>query len=171
MLVNPAAAKPAASESRPCYIRLMQRVLISMFFAVVCVGLASPVDADGVRKLAAEPRRGSNIGGTQSLARLDFFYGDVRAWLLQDGNWHIEGSIQHRGARCGTYELGIQFGIGNPGCANVEWIGGPIYVTKRRQCNSALMIHVGGDQDQGAADAFDQINCAQRLINCSGKCK
>jgi len=149
----------------------MQRVLISLFFAIVWGGLANPVDADGVRKLATEPRRGSNIGGAQSLARLDFYYGDIRAWLLQDGNWHIEGSIQHRGAFCGTYQLGIQFGIGNPGCANVEWIGGPIYVTKRRQCNSALMTHIGGDQDQFAADAFDQISCAQRLINCSGNCK
>lgn len=149
----------------------MQRVLIAVFFAIVCGPLASSVDADGVLKLATEPRRGSDIGGAQSLARLDFYYGDIRAWLLQDGNWHIEGSIQHQGALCGTYQLGIQFGIGSPGCANVEWIDGPIYVTKRRQCNGALMVHTGGDQDQIAADAFDQISCAQRLINCSGNCK
>ena len=142
-----------------------------MFFAIVCAAHASPVDADGVRKLATEPRRGSNIGGAHSLARLDFLYGDIRAWLLQDGNWHIEGSIRHRGVLCSTYQLGIQFGIGNPGCANVEWIGGPAYVTKRRQCNGALLNHVGGDQDQIAADAFDQISCAQRLIYCSGNCK
>jgi len=107
-----------------------------MFFAIVCATQASPVDADGVRKLATEPRRGSNIGGAHSLARLDFYYGDIRAWLLQDGNWHIEGSIRHRGALCGTYQLGIQFG-----------------------------------KDRSAADAFDQISCAQRLINCSGNCK
>ena len=142
-----------------------------MFFAAMCIGLASPVDADGARKLATEARRGSDIGGAQSLARLDFFFGDIRAWLLQDGNWHIEGNIQHRGARCGTYELGIQFGVGSPGCANVEWIGMPTYVTQRRQCNSALMTHKGGDQNAVAADEFDQINCAQRLINCSGKCQ
>jgi hypothetical protein len=149
----------------------MQRVLISLLFAMVWVAIADIAEADDVRKLATEPRRGSNIGGAQSLARLDFYFNNVRAWLLQDGNWHIEGSIQHRGAFCGTYELGIQFGIGSPGCANVEWIGAPIYVTKRRQCNSALMTHSGGDQDQSAADAFDQISCAQRLIKCSGNCK
>ena len=149
----------------------MQRILISMFFAVICIGLATPVYAQDVRKLATEARRGSNIGGAQSLARLDFFFGDIQAWLLQDGNWHIEGNIQHHGVRCGTYELGIQFGIGAPGCANVEWIGRPAYVTHRRQCNSALMTHAGGDQNPTAAYEFDQINCAQRLINCSGKCK
>lgn len=141
-----------------------------MFFAVTCTGLVTPVYADDVRKLATDARRGSNIGGAQSLARLDFLFGDIRAWLLQDGNWHIEGNIQHHGARCGTYSLGIQFGIGNPGCANVEWIGQPAYVTQRRQCNNALMNHTGGDQDSIAADEFERINCAQRLINCSGKC-
>ena len=161
------------SQGKPkaCYIRMMQRLLITLFFATACSVLAAPADADGVRKLATEPRRSSNIGGAQSLARLDFYYGDIRAWLLQDGNWHIEGGVQHRGAFCGTYQLGIQFGIGNPGCANVEWISTPIYVTQRRQCNSALIIHVGGDQSQIAADAFDQISCAQRLIYCTGNCK
>jgi hypothetical protein len=149
----------------------MQRLLISVFFATVWVALANPVDADSVRKLATEPRRGSDIGGAQSLARLDFYYGDVRAWLLQDGNWHIEGNIRHQGALCATYRLGIQFGIGGPGCANVEWIGEPVYVTKRRHCNSAVLMHVGGDRSQSAADAFDNITCAQRLIDCSGNCK
>jgi hypothetical protein len=160
----------ATGNSKACYINRMRRILITLFFAIAWVTLANPAGADGVRKLATEPRRGSDIGGAQSLARLDFYYGDIRAWLLQDGNWHIEGSVQHRGALCGTYQLGIQFGIGNPGCANVEWIGMPIYVTKRRQCNSALIMHVGGDQNHSAADAFDQISCAQRLINCSGRC-
>ena len=170
MLVNPATGRLAATGSKPCYIGMMQRILISMFLAILCTGLLTPVHANDVRKLATEARRGGNIGGAQSLARLDFRFGDIRAWLLQDGNWHIEGKIQHRGALCGTYSLGIQFGIGSPGCANVEWIGRPAYVTQRRQCNSALINHAGGDQNVDAASEFDRINCAQRLINCTGKC-
>ena len=129
------------------------------------------VSADEVRKLATEARRTSDIGGAQPLARLDFFFGDIRAWLLQDGNWHIEGTVQHRGAFCGEYEVGIQFGIGNPGCSNVEWLGTPSYATKRRQCNNALLSHSGSDLDYAAAEAFDRINCAQRLIRCTGNCK
>jgi len=136
--------------------------------AVVWLG---PAAADEVRKLATEPRRTSDIGPPGSPARLDFFFGDIRAWLLQNGDWHIEGNIQHHGALCATYELGIQFGIGNPGCANVNWLGIPAYVTSRTQCNNALLHHSGSDIDPDAAGIFDQINCAQRLIQCTGNCK
>lgn len=141
-----------------------------MVFLIPCMIASEIVQADEVRKLATEARRTSDVGGTQS-ARLDFFFGDIRAWLRQDGNWHIEGNVRHRGALCGMYELGIQFGAGSPGCANVEWLTSPAYVTSRRQCNSALMNHSGGDISPAAADAFDRINCAQRLIRCSGNCK
>lgn len=148
----------------------MQRFISTVFFLVALVLAGSAVGADEVRKLATEARRTSDVGGTQS-ARLDFFYGDVRAWLRQDGNWHIEGDVRHSGALCGVYELGIQFGAGSPGCANVEWLTPPAYATKRRHCNSALLHHAGGDIDVAAAEAFERINCAQRLIRCSGNCK
>ena len=148
----------------------MQRVITSALFLVFCFLSGAPAIADEVRKLATEPRRTSDVGGTGS-ARLDFFFGDVRAWLREDGNWHIEGNIEHRGALCGDYELGIQFGIGSPGCANVEWMGKPAYVTRRRQCNNALLNHSGGDVDPAAAASFNRITCAQRLIRCTGNCK
>ncbi len=149
----------------------MQRILSTVLFLIACIGSPAPVDAGEVRKLATEPRRSNDVGGDRSPARLDFHYGDITAWLLEDGNWHIEGNIQHRGAFCGQYELGIQFGTGSPGCANVEWLGPPVYVTNRRHCNSALLHHAGGDLDYQAAEAFDRINCAQRLIRCSGNCQ
>ncbi len=149
----------------------MQRILSTVFFLVSCIGTGLPVAADEVLKLATEPRRSSDVGGDRSPGRLDFYYGDIRAWLLEDGNWHIEGNVRHRGAFCAQYELGIQFGIGSPGCANVEWLGTPVYVTKRRQCNNASLNHAGGDLDEQAAQAYDRINCAQRLIRCSGNCK
>ncbi|UCD67920.1 MAG: hypothetical protein JSW48_14110 [Betaproteobacteria bacterium] len=149
----------------------MQRTINIVIFLIVWAIGAADAAADEVRKLATEPRRASDVGSELSPARLDFFFGDIRAWLLQDGNWHIEGNIQHRGALCGRYELGIQFGIGSPGCSNVEWMGSPAYVTIRTHCNNALLSHAGSDVDHVAAEAFDRINCAQRLIRCSGTCK
>ncbi len=149
----------------------MHRVITIVFFVIAWAAGTGIVEADEVRKLATEPRRTSDVGGARSPARLDFFFGDIRAWLLQDGNWHIEGNIRHLGALCAKYELGIQFGIGSPGCSNVQWLGSPVYVTRRTHCNNAVLEHSGGDLDYAAADAFDQINCAQRLIRCSGNCK
>ncbi|MGH8678346.1 MAG: hypothetical protein ACREUQ_08365 [Burkholderiales bacterium] len=126
---------------------------------------------DDVRKLSTEPRSSAVTGPANAPARLDFDYGDIRAWLLADGNWHIEGIVRHRGALCDEYQLGIQFGAGSPGCANVEWFGRPSYVTSQVQCNNALLRHSGGDLDPLAAQNFDRISCAQRLIRCLGNCK
>jgi hypothetical protein len=149
----------------------MQRILRTAFFVAACAFASSGSSADEVRKLASEARMTSDLQGTGEPARLDFFFGDISAWLLRDGNWHIEGNVQHKGALCAEYALGIQFGTGRPGCANVEWIGTPVYVAPRRHCNNALLHHSGGDIDYDAANAFSQVNCAQRLIRCSGNCK
>lgn len=150
---------------------MMQRIITTGIFVTLLAVSGGTFGAEEVRKLATEARRTSDIGAVQAPARLDFFYGDVRAWLLQDGNWHIEGRVSHYGALCARYELGIQFGVGSPGCSNVKWIGAPVYVTMRTHCNNASLSHTGGDIDYSAAEAFDQINCAQRLIRCSGTCK
>lgn len=150
----------------------MMRCAITL--ALLAITFASgpgTAHADDVRKLATEPRRTSQVGPPGSPARLDFFFGDIRAWLLQNGDWHIEGNVQHHGVLCAKYELGIQFGIGSPGCANVEWIGLPTYVTEHTQCNGALLRHSGTDIDSVAAKDFDKITCAQRLIRCTGNCK
>lgn len=136
---------------------------------LLCVGLAQA--REDVRKLAAEPRRSQAVGGAQALARMDFRFGDLDAWLLEDGSWHIEGMVQHRGARCADYRLGVQFGRGSPGCANVEWLTQEQYGTYVVQCNNALVRHVGGGIDPAAANNFKGITCGQRLIRCSGNCE
>jgi hypothetical protein len=132
--------------------------------------VSAPADED-IRKLSTEPRRSAAVGGPNALPRMDFIFGDIRAWLLADGNWHIEGSVKHRGALCGQYRLGMQFGVGSPGCANVEWITEASYGTYEVQCNNALMEHAGGGNDPVAAQNFDRITCGQRLLQCSGNCK
>lgn len=142
-------------------------------FVLLCLPLtlaAGAAAGEDVRKLSAEPRRSQAIGGAQALGRLDFQFGDIQAWLLSDGNWHIEGMVQHRSALCADYRLGIRFGVGSPGCANVQWITEESYGTFEVQCNNALVRHVGGGNDPVAAQNFDRINCGQRLLHCSGHC-
>ncbi len=125
--------------------------------------------ADEVRRLSAEPRVSAGIGEVRP--RMDFDFGDIQAWLLADGSWHIEGTVRHRGALCGEYRLGIRFGAGAPGCANVNWIGEDEYGTWQRQCNNAIVRHVGGGDSAAGAREFAGITCAQRLIHCSGNCR
>jgi hypothetical protein len=124
-----------------------------------------------VRKLSTEGRRSPGVATPNAPARMDFLFGDVRGWLLSDGNWHIEGIVQHRGALCAEYRLGMQFGIGSPGCANVEWITDEDYATYGRQCNNAPVQHSGGSNSPVAAQRFERITCAQRLLECNGNCK
>jgi hypothetical protein len=146
------------------------RALVALLLLLLAGVAAQAAFAQDVRKLATEPRR-SALAGPQGLARMDFDFGETRAWLLSDGNWHIEGMVQHRHGLCAEYQLGIQFGVGSPGCANIQWLGEPIYVTDQRQCNHALVRHAGGEFDPVARDNFDRVTCAQRLIQCEGACR
>ena len=149
----------------------MPRSIPPCAFAVLLLSACLAQAADEVRKLAAEPRRSQAVGGAHALARMDFRFGDIDAWLLEDGTWQIQGMVQHRGALCAEYRLGMQFGRGNPGCANVEWLTQEQYGTYVVQCNNALVRHVGGGTDPAAAQSFAHITCGQRLIHCSGNCR
>lgn len=114
------------------------------------------------------------IGGGSVVLKpqqLDFDFGGSRATLSPKGEWTIEGSVSHRGLLCGEYSLGIRFGIGRPGCANVAWLTDVTYATALRQCNNATLQHAGGDVQPQLADSFAQISCAERVIRCTGVCK
>lgn len=91
--------------------------------------------------------------------------------MKRDGGWHVEGTVRHRGLRCGTYELGMRFGIGNPDCTDVTWVTRDTYVTSQYQCNDAEMPHAGTEIDATLADRFDAITCAERVVRCTGNCK
>lgn len=149
---------------------LVHRIFLPLLCIATFAATVQVASAQDVRKLSTEPRRSAPLG-PQDLARMDFGFGELRAWLLADGNWHIEGTVQHRSGLCAGYQLGIQFGVGSPGCANVEWIGEPVYATYQRHCNHALLRHAGGDVDPVAREHFDHITCAQRLIQCDGNCR
>jgi hypothetical protein len=105
--------------------------------------------------------------------RLEFDFGRNRgkAWLSRKGELYVETWVQHRGLLCATYEVGVRFGHGDPGCANVQWLAPAKYVTSRRQCNNAIVQHIGVDTEFRLGAEFDQVTCAQRMIRCaSGSC-
>ena len=105
--------------------------------------------------------------------RLEFDFGRNRgkAWVARKGELHVQTWVQHSGLLCATYEVGVRFGHGDPGCADVEWLGPAKYVTSRVQCNNALVEHIGADTARDLSDKFDRITCAQRMIRCvKGSC-
>ena len=105
------------------------------------------------------------------LQRKDFNFFSYKAWVKRGGEWHIEGPVTHKGLLCGTYELGMRFGIGKNGCTDVEWITTDRFATSQMQCNNATMNHQGGDIEDILASRFDEITCAERVIRCTDNCK
>jgi len=104
-------------------------------------------------------------------AKLEFDFGDFKAWVRLDGSWNADGEVQHRGLLCATYTLSLRAGHGNPGCTNVQWFNEPREVDSKRLCNNATGRLGNGDLTFTNAGQFDQITCAERTITCSGNCK
>jgi hypothetical protein len=105
------------------------------------------------------------------LQRKNFRFGEFTGWLKRDGTWHIEGPVRHHGLLCGTYEVGMRFGVGERECTNVQWISEVTYVTSNNQCNDAERPHSGTGIDESLSGQFDAISCAERVIRCTGNCK
>lgn len=103
-------------------------------------------------------------------SRWDFDFGGGRALLREDGTWQVEEEISHGGLRCGQYRLGVRFGVGKPGCLDVNWLGEPMYATSQKHCNNAVRPHRGSGFDALLGDAFEGITCAERVIRCTGLC-
>jgi len=105
--------------------------------------------------------------------RLDFDFraGDSHAWINGVGDFQVSGWIKHTGLLCATYRMGVRFGVGSPGCLNVEWITEPLFVTVELQCNDARIEHTGGDTDAGLGKRLAAITCGERVVRCSGNCK
>ena len=118
----------------------------------------------------AEAKPYQDALGQKQPSRLDFDFGDGRALLREDGTWRIEAVISHGGLRCGTYRLGVRFGVGKPGCLDVNWLGEAIFASSLKHCNNAERPHQGNGYDASLSDTFDQITCAERLIRCKGLC-
>lgn len=103
--------------------------------------------------------------------KLDFDFGDFKAWARRDGAWGAEGTVRHQGLLCGTYTLSLRVGHGTPGCTDVQWFREPRAVASVSLCNSATGRLTGGNTEFRDAVRFDEISCAERSISCSGNCK
>lgn len=154
----------------------MNRIAAILGLTSLLAGTAAAVDQDlelnesGVNA-AAQPTYSLTAEPTPIRLDFDFRAGETKAWVNKDGDFQIQGSLKHRGLLCGSYQMGIRFGIGSPACLNVEWITEPIFVTSQTQCNGARVMHLGGDNDPGLAAKITRITCAERIIRCSGNCR
>ena len=139
---------------------------------VVLLSAALPPEAGAAEQRSqAVARYPKGDLGDFKLQRKDFRFDRSTAWLKRDGTWHIEGPVSHSGLLCGTYEVGMRFGIGKPDCTDVEWVSETRYVTSQSQCNSAETIHSGTEIDESLTGQFDGISCAERVVRCTGNCK
>jgi hypothetical protein len=112
----------------------------------------------------------SSMGG--GARRINFQFGQMRAWLNENGDWQIYGQIEHTPLICAVYEVGMRFGEGKGGgCTDVNWLSEVQYVTRERQCNGATARHEGGEYQHYISKDFDRVTCAERVIRCQGKCK
>jgi hypothetical protein len=102
--------------------------------------------------------------------RRPFRQRDVEGWISDSGRWDIETVVNHTHLRCGTYEVGIQLGRGNPGCAFAVWTSEPQFGTRELQCNSASMIHRGGGTLPVSPEQAAEATCLRVLVRCSGVC-
>jgi hypothetical protein len=103
--------------------------------------------------------------------RKDFRLGDGAIWVRNGGEWRVEAQVSHPFLLCGTYRVGVHFGIRNPGCTNVQWLTDLDYVTGEIHCNQATRLHVGGDTTEGLRQRFAEISCTERTIKCTGRCR
>jgi hypothetical protein len=155
-----------ANSHMHCKFSAMHKLISAALLAIIC----GTAHADASR--SAAPAIYPNVQYEDfKLQRKDFNFYSYKAWVKRGGEWHIEGPVTHKGLLCGTYELGMRFGIGKNGCTDVEWITTDRYVTSQMQCNNATMNHQGSDIEPILASRFDEITCAERVIRCTGTCK
>lgn len=153
-------------------IRLAAIALLSTLIAGKAWAAEQQLDSDE-RGINAQARPTYSLDADPHINRLDFDFraSESTAWLNADGDFHLHGWVRHRSLLCATYKMGVRFGIGAPGCLNVEWISEPFYVTSQFQCNGARVEHDGGGSAPEIGAQIAKITCAERVVRCSGSCK
>ncbi len=153
-------------------IHLAAIALLSMLAADKAWAAEQRLESDE-SGITAQARRTYSLDAIPHINRLDFDFraDESSAWLNVDGDFYVHGWVSHRNLLCATYRMGMRFGSGAPGCLNVDWITGPVFVTSHTQCNGARVEHNGGDSAPDIGGLIGKITCAERVIRCSGSCK
>lgn len=144
---------------------------VTLLIIGVLAGAAQANENDPLNRATAPARPSVMWTPEGKPERMEFNFGGITGWIRGKGGWHIEGMVQHTGLLCGTYELGMRFGVGNPGCTDVTWRSRIEYGTRMKHCNSATQHHDGGGYLPDLAKEFGRITCAERVIRCTGNCK
>jgi len=95
---------------------------------------------------------------------------NTEGWIGDAGSWSVEALVTHSRLRCGTYEIGLQLGRGNPDCTAVNWLTEVQYGTSERQCNSASMVHAGGGTLPVSREQVAVSSCVRVSTRCTGAC-
>jgi len=123
------------------------------------------------KKYTAIARKSVDFGAGAEPQKFEFKFDHASAWLRQNGAFKLDAEVKHEWLLCGDYEVGVRFGIGQPGCTNVSWLSTTQFVSKRKQCNHAWMVHQGSGTDSALVGDMEEITCGQLVIRCTGKCK
>ncbi len=152
--------------------------LLPVLFLVACASIEPKPSASGdeqstqgriVRQIAL-PVESSTQTVDNQLAKKAFQRTGLSGWLDDTGAWHIRAEVQHGRLLCGTYQVGIQLGSGNPACANVVWLSEVAYATRHLHCNSATLPHSGGGEFSNSANRIEEVTCVRVVIRCEGAC-
>jgi len=154
------------------FIRFQNYLVSSLIIFCVASSCAfAEEDQSVVKKYSAVAKKAVDFGVGAQTPKIEFKFDNGTAWLRENGTFQVDVEIKHGSLLCGTYEVGMRFGIGNPACTNVSWLSETKYVTKRKQCNHAWMGHQGSGTDPEVVGDFELLTCAQLVVKCTGKCK
>jgi len=152
--------------------------MVAARFKMFAIGIAAsastmlPIEgiADFVDSRVAVARPDPFFGSDGKPQKLDFSFDGLKGWIRNKGGFHIEGFVGSATFLCSTYEVGMRFGIGDAHCEKVNWLSDIAFMTRQRQCNNATVAHAASDYDPSLVKSFSKINCAERVIRCSGPC-
>jgi hypothetical protein len=156
---------------RPAATMLVTTALAITGMAPAAAAAAMADDWQVVSRSTAAVRPSLVFTTDPKAARIDFNAFDFSGFLLGDGSWQVSSPVTHQGLVCGTYEVGVRFGAGNPGCTDVRWLSEPMFIGSRRQCNESTVDHVGGETTPRLGSQLPSITCVERVLRCVGNCK
>jgi hypothetical protein len=96
-----------ANSHMHCKFSSMRQLILAPLLAMICTIAHADVSRSATQ--AVYP----NVQYEDfKLQRKDFNFFSYKAWVKRGGEWHVEGPVSHKGLLCGTYELGMSFGVG-----------------------------------------------------------
>ena len=152
-------------------MRQVSAILLAAAAGALVVPASALAEEGRITSQSTAPVRPSaDFSSDPKAARASFRAFDFEGYLLGDGTWQVESKVVHPRLVCATYQVGLRFGVGNPGCTDVRWLSDVSYVTRERHCNQAEVVHSGGQTEPRLGAALRNITCVERVVRCTGNC-